>query len=1000
MRFLALATIGLLGLAPAANAAETPRLIELRTQRVNGITYFHVRFDRMSDQWVPEYALTADDLHGLANVPRLVPQDDETRAVACLPENFNGWGRFRSFPPDSERGLEFLGIRTGTGRARFVLQYPRRAQATARSFEPVEVPVDLSFENARHLAEPAQRASRQPGPAADDLEGWWAVAQTRRYATLEAMTPSFGFYGFARAVVARQFHVDGEDIGERRVGRHVRQEYQRLYELTTGAAALTESLQLERMLGQRRTEGPRDIDLAKVPGIDIAEHDWKKMMGDKTPDPEPLAKLVPYDNYYLHFERFGKFVELGDFLEQWGTTASRAYEVQSTDHRLKKRYERQLCIKTSLLGRTLGPLAIKGLAFTGSDPYFREGTDVAVIFHVVNADLFKAGVEPYLREARAEFGDRLREGREQYDGVSIETYVTPRREVSLHRATFDEFVVYANSGTGIRRILDARAGRIKPLADSLDFRYMRTIFKLSDGGEDGFLFLSDPFIRQVVGPATKIKEKRRLEGLTGLTMATNAALWHAWQTGRPPATLDAALATAALTPADLATPDQPAVTWDATKQLAAGDRYNTLHFATPLVEIPIDRISREEEQDYNRFRLEYLGLWRQYFDPVGMRFRIRNGEVSVETFILPLVRSTQYAELRRTTGGGTVPIDTSPPTAKTVAQLLMHLSPEQRTEIEKDAGSVDGRRTPALGWLGDWCVFRFDDSPMYAKLAALSEGNGSEMRNHIDEAIETVFQMPITLGVQIRYPLVFAAVLTALRTSVLNVLPDAVTWEPMEPEYKGAKIVRIRATEQGANTIRNLGGARDEARKDPFLPAIYYALVDGVWYASLQEQPIKDMIDRAEAGKKQPGGAAADSRQVNSALYVSPAAATAAKDFARGYLATEIHQRALANAPIWYAFQKAGLLAGKEGEAARQAVLYRYLGYVPVSADGAAYVYDPRTDEMANTRHGSPRRPTPKPALDPDSPHARLLEMTHNIRADLRFREDGVHTTVTIRLQQ
>src|SRR5439155_26232655 len=132
---------------------------------------------------------------------------------------------------------------------------------------------------------------------------------------------------------------------------------------------------------------------------------------------------------------------------------------------------------------------------------------------------------------------------------------------------------------------------------------------------------------------------------------------------------------------------------------------------------------------------------------------------------------------------------------------------------------------------------------------------------------------------------------------LMNALPGSVTWEPMEPEYKGIKMVRVRATEQGANTIRNLGGQRD-AKKQQFLPAIYYALVDGVWYASLQEQPIKDMIDRSETRKKQPADAkVAEARQVNSALYVSPQAAAATKEYVRGYLEREARRQALLNAP-------------------------------------------------------------------------------------------------------
>jgi hypothetical protein len=903
-----------------------------------------------------------------------VPQDDQTRDV--FRANGNG------------EGLTFLGRCTGAGRAKFVMLYARTGPV------PVEAPVELDLSQATPVAVPEEPSRRKPDqrPAADDLEGWWAVAQAERFAALAAMSPDFSFYGFARASVRRTYGVPAADLaGGSATG--TRERHQQLYELTTGAAAVTESLQLERMLGQRRKEGPRDVDVAKVPGIDIAGHDWKTMMAGKTPDPEPLARLVPHDNYYLHFKRFSKQVELGDFLDQWGTTAARAFEVRSADNRLKERYEKQLCIRSSVLGRTFGPFVIKGLAVTGSDPYFREGTDVAVIFHVVNPDLFKAGVEPYLTEARKEFGDRLREGKDDYHGVTIESYVTPLREVSVYRAAFDEFVVYANSPVGLRRILDARANRVKPLADGLDFQYMRTVFKLSDENEDGFLFLSDPFIRNLVGPASKIKEKRRLEGLTGLTMATNAALWHAWQTGKPPADLQAGLTAAGLTPADLETLDQPAVTWDAVRQLAVGGRYNTIHFATPLVELPIDRVTREEAADYDQFRQQYLGLWRKFFDPVGMRFRVRDGDVGVETFILPLIQSTEYAELRRTAGGGTVPLDVSQPTATTVAQAFTHLAPDApvRHMVMSQLTSLGvGKR---IQWLGNWVVLRFDDSPAYAKLAAMND-RGTPAMN--DEFIETVFQVPVTFGVQIRNPLVFAGVLTALRTAFQNALPRAVTWEPMEPDYKGVRIVRIRATPQGMDMVAR----GDQAKKDRFLPAVYYALTGGAWYVSLQEQPIKDMIDRTEARRRQPQDATAERRPVNSALYVSPAAAVAAKDYVRGYLEKEAHRRALANAPVWYAFERAGLLRGKDGEAARQAVLYHYLGYVPVSPDGAPYAYDSRADEVTNARHGSPRRPTPKPAVEPDSALGRLLETTRDVSADLRFREDGIHTAVTIRRQK
>jgi hypothetical protein len=974
-----------------ACAVEPPRLRELRTQTVNGVTYFNARFDPPADLWLPnENAVYYRNRPDLAQEPRLIPQDDQTLDVVFVPNEFpNEW----SAGPDRNaawRAFDFYGRRIGTGRAKLLLLYAHTHPEGQGRFTSVELPIEIDFNQARAEAVTPEAAQRRPDrlPAYGDVEGWWAVGQAHRFAVLEALSPDFSFYGFARTAIRRHYQVSARELN--RIGPP-RDAYSQLYETTTGAAAITESLQLRRMLGERRPEGPRTIDVAKVRGIDIAEHPWAKMMEGRQPDAEPLAKLVPHDNYYLHFKSFAKFIEMGDLLDQWGTSAVRAYEVQATDYRLKERYEKQLCLKTSLLGRTFGPLVIKGMAVTGNDGFLREGSDLAVIFHVANHNLFRTGVEPYLRDARREFGDQLRETKDDYRGVTIEGFVTPRREVSLYRAAFDEFVVYANSPVGVRRILDTRAGRLRPLADSLDFQYMRTVFRLSDPAEDGFVFLPDAFIRQLVGPASKIKEKRRVEGLAGLTMATNAALYHAWLHGKPPADLETLLRSGDLQPADLATPDQSAVAWDGAKQQAVSDRYNTIHFATPLIELPIDTISREEQQDYDRFRAQYLGLWRQYFDPVGLRLKFDREQVRVETYILPLIQSTQYNELRRMTGDGTVSSGVFPPTPKTAAQLLVHVSPQHAREWQEMLTHFTNFKGP-FG-LGDAAVIRFDDSPAYAKVLALAERDLVDFTN-TDEWMEAIFRMPVTFGVQVRNPPAFAGMLTALRTIVMNLLPGGQTWDPLEPAYKGVSIVRVQATSRGVGQV---AGQRQD-NPDRFLPAVYYALVDDTWYVSLQEQPIKDMIDRSELARAQPAPAnASDAKPVNSALHIAPETARATKEFARRYLEQEARQRALANAQVWHAFARAGLIDGQAGESARQAVLYRYLGYVPVSPEGAAYRYDPRTDEVTNTRHGSPRQPTPRHGVDPASPIGQLLEQFRTLDVDLTFREDGIHTTLILK---
>src|SRR5262249_23724039 len=123
-----------------------------------------------------------------------------------------------------------------------------------------------------------------------------------------------------------------------------------------------------------------------------------------------------------------------------------------------------------------------------------------------------------------------------HGGVGIEGFVTPGREVSLYRVVVKERVVLANSRAALHRVLDTMAGKRRSLAKSPDFQYMRTAFVRDDKEEDGFAFLSDDFIRSLVGPALRIKAMRSLSSRIALMRASAAALKFAPENYRWPST--------------------------------------------------------------------------------------------------------------------------------------------------------------------------------------------------------------------------------------------------------------------------------------------------------------------------------------------------------------------------------------------------------------------------------------------------------------------------------
>jgi hypothetical protein len=720
------------------------------------------------------------------------------------------------------------------------------------------------------------------------------------------------------------------------------------------------------------------------------------MMAGKKPADEPLAQLIPHDNYYLSFKTPRKLTDLSEIFEQSGENLGKVVAVKGRDYRIRERYSEQLCLKKTLLARRAGPLLLKGLAVTGNDPYLREGSDVTIIFHVNSKDLFLAGLDRLVKDAKQKYGEALRESKDEHQGIAIESYVTPLREVSLHRAVFEDYIVYSNSPVGLRRVLDAHKGKIKRLSEARDFQYMRTVFRSDDREEDGFLFLSDAFIRQLVGPASKIKEKRRLEALTSLYMVTHGAMFNAWETGKLPESYKSVLSGANLKAEEVPMPEGKPAAWDAARQAAFSETYNTIHFATPLVELPMDKASQAEVEQYNRFRLEYLGLWRQYFDPIGMRFSLGESTVKVETYILPLIQNSGYDMLRRVTGGGTFALDTGNASPDTIFQFLMHLSPnvQDRRALfglgdevrELDLASV---LIGALGPVGSWFVVRVDDSPVFSQLIELQNRAREGKDIDSDEMMRLVFRMPVALGVDIKNPLTFGAALASARTAVLMALPGGVTWEPLEKPYKDVPIVRVQAS--AAVTDQLLGKDGKEPRKR-FQPAIYYAMIDGGFYVTLNEKMLRSIIDQMEARKK----GEAKTVPVNSSLYLAPGAAKEAGKLLRLGLDSRTHEQALGNVSLWYTLYRCGLIPEKAEQAKAREAAYRYLGFVPVSPDGAAYRYEAGKDEVVNERHGSLREPTLPRTAGGEGPPARLLQQLRSIRADLRFREDGIHTVLTL----
>ena len=420
-----------------------------------------------------------------------------------------------------------------------------------------------------------------------------------------------------------------------------------------------------------------------------------------------------------------------------------------------------------------------------------------------------------------------------------------------------DFVIYSNSPVGIRRVLDAQCKESKSLADAKDFHYLRTIFPADDAAEDGLVYLSDAFLRQLTGPASRIKEKRRIEALTSLYMMTNAALFCAWETGKLPANQVLALAGAGLRPEDVAVPEGKGIRWDAERQVAVSDAYNTLQFATPLIELPIDRVTPAEEKAYGDFREEYSKLWRTYYDPIGLRFNFDAKRVRIETHILPVVASEQYQVLRQLTGQGKFQF-------------------QPRTESIVDFRLSVGEGA-ALG-------FHVDENALVRDMVELLIRWEADPRFNLRKEYDRLFwKLPFGVSVSANaLPFMNSA------DDMVNVLKNISSDEPKMSKHKDVPIHHVPISEEKYRQIMALVNAQPDISPLTTIlalvptqevpPTLHVTAIDKEVFVSANEDYLKKLIDQSKkpAVKK----AVDEARESNAGLFISPAnARTAASLF-------------------------------------------------------------------------------------------------------------------------
>lgn len=413
------------------------------------------------------------------------------------------------------------------------------------------------------------------------------------------------------------------------------------FSLFSGEAAIQETLQRELLRdGDSGSQGP--ARLSDLQGPQVSSHPFDRLLETREPARLPIATLVPRDRYFVYLSDLTDALGWLDQAAQTGWELIGMSQKAYVQHALVDRYLARLHLNRALVQRLADLKIIQSVAIFGPDLYLQYGSDVTLVLDTARSSVPRPVLRVILGISKA-----MGAGEIQPYGADG----APAAYWGQH----GRWLILSTSRDEARAALElARADGVGSLGASAEFRYMLSLLPAPDSDQGIFVYLSDPFIRNMVGPRIKIAQLRRHKARARLRLVSAAALLFRMDHGRS-ATLEELVRDGYVRQRWLEAWEGDEITFDA-NGIARSKRYGTLARMAPLGSVPIDGISEAERKAYQIYVNNYTRYWRTYFDPIGIRIRVGK-PLEIETIILPLIQNSIYAAVKSTIGGAPISLD-------------------------------------------------------------------------------------------------------------------------------------------------------------------------------------------------------------------------------------------------------------------------------------------------------------------------------------------------------
>jgi len=364
--------------------------------------------------------------------------------------------------------------------------------------------------------------------------------------------------------------------------------------LFTGRRAIDENLDLRTRLDPQAESSEETIPLTALRGITVESIDWKTYLPEDDPKLDRLARHVPEDHLAVFFPNLGQAINVLQTSNQFVRPISWSTNSETEDPQFINKYLAQLRIPLDQLAGSELANSIDEIAIVSSDPYWQDGTAVAVLFHT----------------GRAKELERLI--------VADQRLTTDSKSLLQAQVIGRDVFVVSNSNSLVQQII--RPGGTF-LSDLDEYRFFRQRYQKDSEHESAFIVLTDSAIRKWCSPAWRIGQARRRQAA-----ALMAALQSEQLEGVPSKNSIQHEFLGGVTFPD---------------GIVHSEKFGTLAFMRPIAELGMANATTAEVRAYDQWRRQYENQWRR-FDPIAIQIQLQENQFETDLTVMPLRAGSIY----------------------------------------------------------------------------------------------------------------------------------------------------------------------------------------------------------------------------------------------------------------------------------------------------------------------------------------------------------------------